>query len=571
VTQPTDRGAATLNTQFAVAPPAGAAPTLDAAALAELAPFGEERAVDVGDVLFRAGDASFDFVVILEGAVDIIRPDLDGDTLITTFTADQFLGELSMMTGQRAYLTGRVREAGRVLVIPVEEFRRVMSSKADLADTIFSAFVARREVLRSGEGALAVRIIGSRYSREAMALRAFAARSRLPHTWIDIEDSDDVDVLLANMGFRPRDTPIVITTTGVLRHPTPGEFAEHLGLTFRQEPGYIFDLVVVGSGPAGLAAAVYGASEGLNTVSLDAVSAGGQAGASSRIENYVGFPNGISGEELASRAAIQAQRLGARLNAPCEVAGLRAEHGFQVIVLADGSEVPARTVIIASGARYQRVAVDDLERFEGAGLYYAATDLEARACSGLPVIVVGGGNSAGQAAIYLAQQGSHVSIVIRSGDLAHSMSHYLIERIEADPRIGLFTSTQVRALAGEGHLDHVTLEHTPSGERRTVPCSGLFCFIGAEPATAWLGGALELDAKGFILTDRSLPDPITNGPLFATSRPLPFETSVPGVFAVGDVRSGSLKRVAAAVGEGSSAVRSAHEHLAATDSSRAGR
>ena len=282
-----------------------------------------------------------------------------------------------------------------------------------------------------------------------MALRAFAARSRLPHEWIDIEDEDDVDVLLAGMGFRPRDTPVVITTTGVLRHPSPGELAEHLGLTFRQAPGYMFDLVVVGSGPAGLAAAVYGASEGLDTISLDAVSTGGQAGASSRIENYVGFPNGISGEELASRAAIQAQRLGARLNAPCEVAGLRVEDGFEVIVLADGSEVPARTVIVASGARYRRLAVDDLERFEGAGVYYAATDLEARICAGQPVIVVGGGNSAGQAAIYLAQQRSEVSIVIRGDDLTHSMSHYLIERIEADPRIELLTTTEVRALVGE--------------------------------------------------------------------------------------------------------------------------
>jgi thioredoxin reductase (NADPH) len=325
----------------------------------------------------------------------------------------------------------------------------------------------------------------------------------------------------------------------------------------------MFDLVVVGSGPAGLAAAVYGASEGLDTVSLDAVSTGGQAGASSRIENYVGFPNGISGEELASRAAIQAQRLGARLNAPCAVGGLRIEEGFQVIVLADGSEVPCRTVIIASGARYQRLAVDDLDRFEGAGVYYAATDLEARICTGKAVIVVGGGNSAGQAAIYLAQQGSRVSIVIRGGDLEHSMSHYLIERIDDDGRIELLTATEVRALAGSDHLEQVTLEHTSSREQRTVDCSGLFCFIGADPATTWLGDAVALDAKGFVLTDRALPDAITKSPLFATRDPLPFETSAPGVFAVGDVRSGSLKRVAAAVGEGSSAVRSVHDHLAA--------
>jgi len=562
VTESPDAGTPALNTEFSLELSGQAAPTLSDAALAELATFGQETAVEVGDVLYRAGDESYDFMVLLEGAVDIIRPDLDGETLITTHTAGRFLGELNMVTGQRSYLTARVSERGRILRIPNEEFHQIMNRKPELADTIFSAFVARREVLRSGEGAQAVRIIGSRYSRDAMALRAFAARSRFPHTWIDIEDEDGVDVLLVRMGFTSRDTPVVITPMGVLRHPSTGEFAEHLGLTFRQLPGYMFDLVVVGTGPAGLAAAVYGASEGFNTVSLDAVSTGGQAGSSSRIENYVGFPNGISGEELASRAAIQAQRLGARLNAPCEVAGLRAEDGFQVIALADGSEIPTRTVIIASGARYQRLTVDELERFEGAGVYYAATDLEARTCSRLPVIVVGGGNSAGQAAIYLAQQGCQVSIVIRSCDLEHSMSHYLIERIVAEARIEVLSNTEIRGLSGVDHLERVTLEHTTTGQFRTVACSGLFCFIGAKPATAWLGSVLALDGKGFILTDHSLPESISDGPQFATRIPLPFETSVPGIFAVGDVRSGSLKRVAAAVGEGSSAVRSVYEHLA---------
>ena len=542
--------------------PEAAAPILSAAALAELAPFGEERAVEAGDILFRAGDASYDFIVVLEGEVDIVRPDRETESILATWGAGQFLGELNMLTRQRLFLTGRVRKAGRIFVIPVEEFRRVMAVKPDVADVIFSAFFARRERLRMGEGARAVRIIGSQFSAEAMALRAFAARSRVPHTWVDVEGDDDFDVMLAGMGFRPRDLPVVVTPTAVLRHPTPGEFAEHLGLTFHPQPGFIFDLVVVGSGPAGLSAAVYGASEGLSTVSLDAVATGGQAGSSSRIENYVGFPNGVSGEELASRAAIQAQRLGAQLNAPCVVAGLHVEDGFQVVVLDDGSEIPCRTVIVASGARYRRLAVDDLERFEGAGVYYAATDLEARTCTNLPVIVVGGGNSAGQAAIYLSQQGSRVSIAIRGDDLAQSMSRYLIERIEADPDIEVLTCTEVRALDGDSHLGNVTLEHTATGERRDVGCSGLFCFIGAVPATGWLHGALELDAKGFILTDRALPDSVTNGPLFATRDPLPLETSIPGVFAVGDVRNGSIKRVAAAVGEGSSAVRSVHDHLA---------
>jgi len=269
----------------------------------------------------------------------------------------------------------------------------------------------------------------------------------------------------------------------------------------------------------------------------------------------------VSGEELTQSAAIQAIRLGARLNAPCQVAGLRVENGFHVIMLADGSEIPTRAVIVASGARYRRLAVDDLERFEGAGVYYAATDMEARICSGFDVIVVGGGNSAGQAAIYMAQQKCHVSVVIRRDTLQATMSQYLIERIDADDRIDVLTHTEVRALGGDTHLSHVTLEHTPSGAKRTVDCSGLFCFIGAEPATGWLGDCVALDRGGFIITDRSLPEDVKAGE-YLTRAPLPFETSLPGVFAVGDVRQGSLKRVAAAVGEGSSAVRSVHEYLA---------
>jgi thioredoxin reductase (NADPH) len=308
---------------------------------------------------------------------------------------------------------------------------------------------------------------------------------------------------------------------------------------------------------------VYGASEGLDTVALDAVAVGGQAGASSRIENYVGFPAGISGGDLVARAAIQAMRLGARINAPCEVAALRAEDGFHVVVLTDGSEISTRAVIVASGARYRRLAVDDLERFEGAGVYYAATDLEARVCRGFDVMVVGGGNSAGQAAIYLAQLGGPVTLVVRRDSLAETMSQYLIARIEADSRIELRPNTEVRALAGETHLERVTLEDTRSSSRETIECQGLFCFIGAVPATAWLGGRVALDRAGFVLTDRSLPSAAVEGAVFGGRSPLPFESSEPGVFAVGDVRQGSLKRVAAAVGEGSSAVRSVHEYLAA--------
>ncbi len=541
------------------------APILDADALAGLQPLGTVREVEAGEILFRAGDAADDFIVILEGSVEIVRPGVgwSPEEVLTTHVAGGFLGEMNLLTRQKAYLTARAATTGRMLVIPGERFRRVMAEQPDLADVIFRAFEVRREVLRTGEGAQAVRIIGSRYSPDFMALRSFAQRTRLPHTVFDLEDTDDDEVYLAGLGFRRSQTPIVLTSLGTIEQATPGTLAAHLGLTYRPEPGFQFDLVVVGCGPAGLAAAVYGASEGLNTLSLDAVATGGQAGASSRIENYVGFPNGVSGEELTSRAATQAQRLGARLNSPCDVGGLRPGLGFYVVELTDGSEIPARSVIIASGARYQRLAVDDLDRFEGAGVYYAATDLEARLCTDSEVIVVGGGNSAGQAAIYLAHQGSRVSIAIRRDDLRTSMSAYLVDRIDADPRIALLTCTEVRALAGDQHLERVTLEHTATGEHRTVPCVGLFCFIGAQPATGWLDGAVALDDRGFVLTDRSLPDAIARGPAFTNRAPLPLETSLPGVFAAGDVRNGSLKRVAAAVGEGSSAVRSVHDHLAA--------
>jgi thioredoxin reductase (NADPH) len=536
--------------------------TLDARTLASLLPEGSERAVAAGDVLYRAGDPTPDFFVVLEGEVEIIREDDGAGVVVATHTANRFIGELNLLTGQRAYLTARVSKPGRVLAIELATFRRLMSTRPDFSDTVFRAFVARRDILRAGEGAGAIRIIGSRYSPEAMALRSFANRSRLPHSWIDLDDVDDAAVYLAGVGVRPADVPVVITPTAILRHPTPGEFAEQLGLTYRNIPGYLSDLVVVGTGPAGLAAAVYGASEGLQTIALDTVAAGGQAGASSRIENYVGFPNGISGDDLVTRAAIQAIRLGARLNAPCEVAGLRIEDGFHVVVLADGSEISTRAVIVASGAQYRRLAVDDLERFEAAGVYYAATDLEARVCKGSNVIVVGGGNSAGQASIFLAQQGSPVSLVVRRRDLAETMSTYLITRIEADPRIEVLQHTEVRGLAGGSHLEAVTLENNQTGARRTVDCQGLFCFIGAVPATAWLADCVALDRSGFILTGQSLPAAFADDAVFGGRDPLPLETSAPGVFAVGDVRSGSLKRVAAAVGEGSTVVRSVHDYLA---------
>jgi len=533
-------------------------PVLSGAQLSEIAEFGSEHTTAVGDLLFRAGEASYDLFVLLEGEAELVRFDTPDAPAIVSYGPGGFIGELNLLTGQRRSLSCRVSRPGRVLVIAEAEFRRLMSARPALAETIFRALLARREVLRTGEGAQAIRIVGSRYSPEALSLRAFAEHSHLAHVWIDVDETENLDALLASSGLTRGDIPAVITATETLRRPSPASFAEHLGLTFQATPGYIFDLVVVGSGPAGLAAAVYGASEGLRTVCLDAVAIGGQAGSSSRIENYAGFPNGISGDDLTGRSAVQAMRLGARLNAPCEAAGLRAEAGFHVVVLADGSEIPTRAVIVASGARYQRLAVADLERFEGAGVYYAATDLEARICNGSSVLVIGGGNSAGQAAIYLSQNSCSVTIAIRRADLAQSMSRYLIERIEADPQIELITGVEVQALAGADHLEQVTLKQTNGEHQRAIPCSGLFCFIGASPSTDWLKDGILLDGDGFILTDRQLPEAAGA----ARSTVLPFETSVAGVFAAGDVRHDSMKRVAAAVGEGSSAVRSVHERLA---------
>src|ERR1700722_7325835 len=576
-------------------------PVLSAAELADVASCGSERSTVAGELLFAAGEASYDLFVVLEGEAEVLRPGGAEDSLIASFGPGGVIGELTPLTGQHRFLDARVSKAGRVLVMEQPQFRRLMrlrpaldetifaalvarqagrltvtaqpqfrrlmSLRPALAETIFAALVARREILRAGQGAQTIQIIGSRYSPEAMALRAFAEHSRLAHTWIDVEDADDIDALLAGLGLQAQDTPVAITPDGVLRHATTAQFAEMLGLTYQPVPGFIFDLVVVGSGPAGLAAAVYGASEGLSTVCLDAVTVGGQAGSSSRIENYAGFPNGISGGDLTSRAAVQALRLGARLNAPCEVVGLHAHGGFHVVVLKDGSEIPTRSVIVASGARYQRLGAENLERFEGAGVYYAATDLEARVCGGSRVMVIGGGNSAGQAAIYLSQSECGVTLAIRRKDLTQTMSQYLIERIDADPNIELVTGVEVKGLAGGERLEQVTLEQVSGGTRETVGCAGLFCFIGARPATGWLGDSVRLDADGFILTDRQLSGALD----VDLPGALPFETSTPGVFAAGDVRYGSMKRVAAAVGEGSSAVRSVHERLALSVPSRAAR
>jgi len=535
-------------------------PTLDDSELAVLQALGSRRSVAVGEYLYREGDATYDFYVILSGAAEIVVRSDGEERIITRHGPGQFLGELNLLSGQRVYLSARVVKPGEVIVVPRAALHHLIATKPTLGDTILVAFLARRSGLLSGASA-AIRVVGSRFSPESLRVREFLARNGIPHEWLDPDRDAAVERLLREFAVTPGELPVVIVSGSVLRRPTPGGLAEYLGLTITSLPERCFDLVVVGAGPAGLAAAVYGASEGLQTLVVEMAAVGGQAGTSSRIENYLGFPTGISGGDLTQRAVVQAEKFGAHLTSPCTASSLREEAGHLVVRLSDGTDVAGRAVIVASGARYRRLDASRLADFEGNGVYYAATEMEARLCAGSPVVVAGGGNSAGQAALFLAAAGSPVTVVIRGHDLDASMSRYLVDRIEADARIEVRTNSKITGLDGDRTLTSVRVT-TADGDT-VFPCVALFSFIGADPAADWLSGCAALDARGFVLTDRSLGEEHLDGRWEALGRrPLPFETSYPGLFAVGDVRAGSTKRVAAAVGEGSAAVRSVHEYLA---------
>jgi thioredoxin reductase (NADPH) len=535
-------------------------PVLDESELGLLGSLGIRRSMAHGEYLYREGDATYDFFVVLSGAAEIVVHSDGEERIITRHGPGQFLGELSLLTGQRVFLSARMVESGEVLVVPAETLRRVVATRPRLGDRILAAFLARRSALLS-DGAEAIRVVGSRFSPESVRLREFLSRNRIPHEWMDAESNDAVERLLRQLDVAPAQLPVVIAFEVVLRSATPGEVASYLGLTIDRVPDRQFDLVVVGGGPAGLAAAVYGASEGLRTLVVERIAVGGQAGTSSRIENYLGFPTGISGADLTERALVQAEKFGAHLTIPCAANGLREEAGHLVITLSDGTDVTGRAVIVASGARYRRLELDRLEEFEGNGVYYAATEAEARLCGSSRAVVVGGGNSAGQAGLFLAESGSPVTFVIRSESIEKGMSRYLVDRIRADSRIEVRTETQVTALEGTRTLTAVRVSGR-DGEEDRLFCAALFSFIGAEPASGWLSGCAVLDERGFVVTDRALDS--ADDPAWGElgRQPLPFETSRPGLFAAGDVRAGSTKRVAAAVGEGSASVRSVHEYLA---------
>jgi thioredoxin reductase (NADPH) len=539
----------------------GAFPRLTDEQIAALETVGERRRVQPGDVLYREGDGNCDFFVILDGKVAIVEESSTGDRLIGVHGPRRFLGELGLITGQAVFVTAIVREPGEVLVVPAERLRQIVTGDHVLGDVILRALMMRRAIL-IGLG-VGFRIVGSRYSPDTRRLRDFAIRNRLPHHWIDLESDPGAEALLRRLGFEPSDCPIVLLgPERVLRNPSNAEIARALGLRAPSSAETTCDLIVVGAGPAGLAAAVYSASEGLSTVTPEALATGGQAGTSSMIENYLGFPAGISGSELAERATIQAEKFGARIVVPGEATSLQALDGTFRVELRDGEPVIGRAVVIATGVRYRKLSVPGLAELESVSVHYAATLMEAQLCRGDPVVAVGGGNSAGQATLFLARYVPQLTLVVREHELGESMSRYLADRIERDPSIDVLTHSEIRQLIGDGALEAVVVEDTQSGERRTLEARALFVFIGAEPNTEWLRDVIALDDGGYVLTghDAAASAELEGGNGAERSQLL-LETSLQGVFAAGDVRSGSTQRVAAAVGDGAIAIRDVHQFL----------
>lgn len=539
----------------------GAYPRLSADQVAILEEGGARRTVAAGETLVREGERADSFFVILSGKVAVSIADDAGDQRVTRVHGPgRFLGELGDLEGQAAFYTAEVVESGEVLVVPTERVRNLVAHDPALSDLILRAYLWRRCLLiQEGSG---FRIIGSCFSPDTVRLREFAARNRLPHRWFDLERDPQAERLLQRFGVTAQDTPVVIWGGMVLRNPSNAELARRVGLPVPDALPGEADVVVVGAGPAGLGAAVYAASDGLNTAAMERTATGGQAGTSSRIENYLGFPGGISGGDLAERAGLQAAKFGARISVSAEIIRLESGEGQHQLTLADGANLVARAVVLAMGARYRRLAVPGLESFEGDGVYYAATVQEALLCGTGPVVIVGGGNSAGQAAVFLAERVSRVYVVVRGEDLGTTMSRYLIDQIERHPRVTIRLRTEVREVHGDDKLREVVIEDNRTGERQSIQTRALFVFIGADPYTAWLDGAIQLDDHGFVPTGPAALYPGADGnQMPAQRRPMMLETSRPGVFAVGDVRSGSVKRVASAVGEGAMAIRQVHEYF----------
>jgi thioredoxin reductase (NADPH) len=516
------------------------------------------RPVRDGETLIAVGDRDFKFFIVKAGEIEIVDQSGDRPKTVTVHRKGEFTGDVSHLTGRASVTRAVAKGDGEVAEISSDMLRAALNQCATLSDILLQAFIARRQLLRESGDFVGLRVIGSRYSTDTFRVRDFLAKNRVLFTWLDLETHPEVSQLLEHFAVTVAATPVVAMGDLLfLRNPSNRELADAIGIHQPLEHT-VYDLVVVGAGPAGLAAAVYGASEGLHTLLIERTAPGGQAGASMRIENYLGFPTGVTGAELADRAMLQANKFGARLSIPSQVTGLSWDKKYSVLQLDSGETVTTKCLLIATGADYRRLEVDGCARFEGKGVYYAATPAEGQLCRDVPVVLVGGGNSAGQAAIFLAQHASEVHLVIRGDSLHNSMSSYLARRIEHTRNITLNTRTTVRQMRGDGHLDGVDVVHEPTGEARRIETPAVFSFIGAVPRTEWLPPEIERDARGFIRTG---PD-VERSPHW-TSRRVPFllETSRPGVFAAGDVRSESAKRVAAAVGEGSMVVQFVHEVL----------
>jgi len=511
-----------------------------------------------GEALFHAGDRDPKFFVIKSGELEIIDVTGDQPKTIRVQGPGDFTGDVGHLTGSPKVVSAIARSDCEVYEMSEAELRKVLNQDPELSDLILQAFIARRQLMRESPEFTGLRVIGSRYSRDTFRIRDFLAKNRVLFTWLDLEGDPAVKEVLQQFGVTEADTPIVACAHClVLRNPSNRELAEKIGIR-RPVEHTVYDLAIVGSGPAGLAAAVYGASEGLNTIVLEHTAPGGQAGSSMRIENYLGFPTGITGSELAGRAVLQADKFGANISVPTPVTKLTFDKAYSVLELEGGENVVAKCLLIATGAEYRRLEVEHCSRFEGAGVYYAATPNEAQMCRGSDVMLVGGGNSAGQAAVYLSQNARKVFLLIRGDDLCKSMSSYLAHRIMNTPNIEILRCTEVIRMHGDGHLSSVEILNKTTGEKRTLATAALFSFIGATPRTDWLPSEIERDEKHFVRTGIELGD---SRHWTLKRQPFLLETSRPGVFAAGDVRSGSVKRVASAVGEGSMAVQFVHEYL----------
>jgi thioredoxin reductase (NADPH) len=534
-------------------------PTLDASQLEELAQCSQaalQRHPD-GTTLIEPGDRDFQFHVVKSGAIEIFDVSGDEPTSLVVHGPGNFSGDVNHLTGNPAIIRAVTKGPTELYALSSAALREMLSQCPDLSDIVLQAFIARRQLIRESGSFTGLRVLGSRYSQDTFRVRDFLAKNRVLYTWLDLEAEPDVESLLKQFGVAETDMPVIACAHQVLlRNPSNLEMAEALGLR-RQLGQDVFDLAIVGAGPAGLAAAVYGASEGLSTLLVDQTAAGGQAGTSMRIENYLGFPTGITGSELTDRAVLQANRFGARLSVPSSAASLAFDGRYSVLKLANGETAVAKCLLIATGAQYRRLEVDGCEALEGRGVYYAATPMEARLCQGSDVAVVGGGNSAGQAAVFLSSVARKVYHLIRGDDLNKNMSSYLVRRVEQTDNIEILRNTDVQAMHGDGHLDQLDVRNNRTGEIARLEVVALFSFIGAVPRTEWLPAEIETDPRGFVLTGSAVKPP----PKESRRDPFLLETSRRGVFAAGDVRAGSVKRVASAVGEGSMVIQFVHEYL----------